>query len=41
VIIGNSQVISGNWWVLPIYFLVLLLAVGVIGYSIVRRFRRR
>jgi hypothetical protein len=36
-----AQVIINNWWVLPIYFLVLLLAVGGIGYLIVRLPRRR
>jgi hypothetical protein len=39
--IGAGQVIINDWWVLPIYCLVLLLAVGAIGYLIVRRSRRR
>jgi hypothetical protein len=39
--LGAEQVIINNSWVLPIYFLVLLLAVGAIGYLIVRGSRRR
>jgi len=36
-----SSVIINNAWVLPLYFLVLLLAVGAVGYLIVRCVRRR
>jgi uncharacterized membrane protein len=39
--IAAGQLIINNWWVIPIYFLVLLLAVGTIGYLIARRSRRR
>jgi hypothetical protein len=37
---ADSSVIINNAWVLPLYFLVLLLVVGVIGYLIVRWVRR-